>query len=46
MPLYEYLCRDCRKRSTILVLSLANQAPATCSHCARRALKPRWIPKT
>ena len=34
MPLYEYLCLDCRKRSTVLVLSLANQAPATCSHCA------------
>jgi putative FmdB family regulatory protein len=33
MPLYEYLCRDCKKRSTVLVLSLANQAPATCSHC-------------
>ena len=34
MPLYEYLCLDCKKRSTILVLSLANQAPAGCSHCA------------
>ena len=34
MPLYEYLCLDCKKRSTILVLSLANQAPATCCHCA------------
>ena len=34
MPLYEYLCRDCHKRSTVLVLSLANQTPATCSHCA------------
>jgi putative FmdB family regulatory protein len=34
MPLYEYLCLNCKKRSTILVLSLANQAPATCSHCA------------
>jgi putative FmdB family regulatory protein len=34
MPLYEYLCLDCKKRSTILVLSLANQKPATCSHCA------------
>jgi putative FmdB family regulatory protein len=33
MPLYEYRCRDCKKRSTILVLSLANQAPAACSHC-------------
>jgi putative FmdB family regulatory protein len=34
MPLYEYVCLDCKKRSTILVLSLANQAPAACSHCA------------
>jgi putative FmdB family regulatory protein len=34
MPLYEYLCLNCNKRSTILVLSLANQAPAACSHCA------------
>ena len=34
MPLYEFLCLDCKKRSTVLVLSLANQAPATCSHCA------------
>jgi putative FmdB family regulatory protein len=33
MPLYEYLCLDCKKRSTILVLSLANQTPAGCSHC-------------
>ena len=34
MPLYEYLCLDCKKRSTVLVLGLANQAPAACSHCA------------
>ena len=34
MPLYEFLCLDCKKRSTVLVLSLANQAPAACSHCA------------
>ena len=34
MPLYEYLCLDCKKRSTILVLSLAHQAPAACTHCA------------
>ena len=34
MPLYEYRCLDCKKRSTVLVLSLANQASATCSHCA------------
>ena len=34
MPLYEYRCLDCRKCSTVLVLRLANQAPAACSHCA------------
>ena len=34
MPLYEYRCLDCKKRGTVLVLSLANQAPAACSHCA------------
>jgi putative FmdB family regulatory protein len=34
MPLYEYRCLDCKKRSTILVMGLANQAPAACSHCA------------
>ena len=33
MPLYEYRCLDCKKRSTVLVLSLANQAPVACSHC-------------
>ena len=33
MPLYEYRCLDCKKRSTILVMSLAHQAPAACSHC-------------
>jgi putative FmdB family regulatory protein len=34
MPLYEFLCLDCKKRSTVLVLSLTNQAPVACSHCA------------
>ena len=34
MPLYEYLCLDCKKRSTVLVLSMATHAPAACSHCA------------
>ena len=33
MPLYEYRCLDCKKRSTVLILSMANQAPAACSHC-------------
>lgn len=37
MPLYEYRCLDCHKRSTVLIMSLTNHAPPTCSHC----LSPR-----
>ena len=33
MPIYEYLCRDCRKPSSILVLNVRNPAPASCRHC-------------
>ena len=33
MPIYEYLCRDCRKRSSLLVLSLSNSSAASCRHC-------------
>ena len=33
MPLYEYCCLDCKKRSTVLILSLARQTPVACSHC-------------
>ncbi len=33
MPIYEYLCRDCRKRSTLLVLSLSSSTPPACKHC-------------
>lgn len=33
MPLYEYFCLDCKKRSTILVLSLANPISPACTHC-------------
>ena len=33
MPIYEYLCRDCRKRSAVLVLSLRNPPSSSCPHC-------------
>ena len=33
MPIYEFLCRDCRKRSSILVMNLRNPAPASCRLC-------------
>jgi putative FmdB family regulatory protein len=33
MPIYEYLCRACGKRSSILVLNLRNPPPAGCRQC-------------
>jgi putative FmdB family regulatory protein len=33
MPIYEYQCRDCHKRSALLVLNARDPAPASCRHC-------------
>jgi len=33
MPIYEYRCLACQQRSTILILSLANQSVVMCKHC-------------
>jgi putative FmdB family regulatory protein len=33
MPIYEYQCRDCRKRSAVLILSIRNPSPVSCTHC-------------
>ncbi|MGQ0666208.1 MAG: FmdB family zinc ribbon protein [Nitrospiraceae bacterium] len=34
MPIYEYGCRDCRKRSSVLLLNIRNSsAPAHCRQC-------------
>ncbi len=33
MPIYEYLCRTCGKRCSILILNLRNPPPAGCRHC-------------
>lgn len=38
MPIYEYLCRDCRKRSTLLVLSLSASTSPACKHCGSRSI--------
>ena len=33
MPIYEYVCRACHKRHSILVLNLRHPPPAHCQHC-------------
>ena len=33
MPIYEYRCAECRKRSSFLVLSSSAQISLCCSHC-------------
>lgn len=38
MPLYEYLCLDCRRRTTVLQLSIANPKPVSCASCGSTKL--------
>jgi putative FmdB family regulatory protein len=38
MPIYEYRCADCRKRTTVLTLSVGAAVDPVCSHCAGRTL--------
>ena len=33
MPLYEYRCQDCRRRSTVLVRSISSPPEPSCEHC-------------
>jgi putative FmdB family regulatory protein len=38
VPIYEYRCEECGKRSSALLGSYASADPA-CPHCGKRALK-------
>ena len=38
MPIYEYRCADCRKRTTVVTLSVSAAVDPVCSHCGGRAL--------
>ena len=38
MPLYEYRCRDCRRRSTLLVRSISSAPEPSCEHCGSSSL--------
>lgn len=33
MPIYEYHCADCQKRSSVLVLSISASTSVSCPHC-------------
>lgn len=33
MPIYEYACQECRRKSSVLVLNPRNPSMASCRHC-------------
>jgi putative FmdB family regulatory protein len=37
MPIYEYRCRKCRKRFSVLTLRIGERADVQCPQCASRA---------
>lgn len=39
MPIYEYRCQACGKRSSLLVLRISNPPPLACSHCQSAKLE-------
>lgn len=39
MPIYEYACQDCHRKSSVLVLNPRNPSPATCRHCGSLKLE-------
>ena len=38
MPIYEYRCRDCRKKSTFVTLSVAAAYEPVCQHCGSKSM--------
>ena len=38
MPIYEYRCDDCRKRSSVFVRSMSMVVKPRCEHCGSRTL--------
>ena len=42
MPIYEFRCRACRKKTTTLVLSREKASEVRCQHCASADLEKLW----
>jgi putative FmdB family regulatory protein len=38
MPIYEFRCRDCRRKVTLLTLRVSEPIDAVCEHCGGRNL--------
>lgn len=38
MPIYEYLCEDCRRRQSFLTLRIGAELDAVCKHCGSRRM--------
>jgi putative FmdB family regulatory protein len=38
MPIYEYRCADCRKKTTIVTLSVGAAVEPVCQHCGSRSV--------
>lgn len=38
MPIYEFRCRDCRRKVTVLTLRVSEQVDTVCDHCGGRHL--------
>jgi len=39
MPIYEYGCVDCRKRSSLFVRSMTTTVKAKCEHCGSKKVR-------
>ena len=39
MPIYEYRCQTCAKKSAIFVRSFSTQVDPVCSHCGGRSME-------
>ena len=42
MPIYEYRCKTCRKKTTALVLSRERAGEVRCKHCGGADLEKLW----
>jgi len=38
MPIYEYRCADCRKKTTVVTLAVSAAVDPVCSHCSGRRM--------